>query len=392
MSGLLLACIFLPLMAAPAAFLLGRRAAALRDGFTLGVALTTLALAAVCTASGARAALPEFCGLGAQFSLSGFRGILFLLCAFVFTLSAMAAPHYFAGEAHVGRYQAFFLVTLGSLLGVFAAEDLFTTYVFFEMMSLSSWVWVAQEETGESKRAADTYLAIAIIGGLALLYGVMELYHIFGTLEFAALQAEAGALLTNPRVLTAGFCLLVGFGAKAGMYPLHIWLPKAHPVAPAPASALLSGILTKAGIFGVLICVSGLYRGDVRFALVVLLLGTVTMLLGAVLALVSNNLKRTLACSSLSQIGFILVACGVLGLAGEPNLAAGGALLHAVNHALVKLVLFLCAGAIYKQNHTLDLNALRGAGRGNGTLLLCFAVGALSLAGVPGFLGYASKT
>ena len=135
----------------------------------------------------------------------------------------------------------------------------------------------------------------------------------------------------------AGFCLLFGFGAKAGSFPLHIWLPKAHPVAPAPASALLSGILTKAGIFGVLMLSTDLFRGDQLWGRVILYLGCATMVLGAVLAVFSMDLKRTLACSSVSQIGFILVGIGVSTLLRAENaLAARGALLHMVNHSLIK--------------------------------------------------------
>ena len=225
-----------------------------------------------------------------------------------------------------------------------------------------------------------------------MLYGVLYLQYALGTLSFAALSDMRGVSIARTDILVAAFCLLVGFGAKAGMYPLHIWLPKAHPVAPAPASALLSGILTKAGIFGILLLASGVCSGDLRFAITVLVLGVITMLLGAVLAICSNDLKRTLACSSLSQIGFILVGCAILAMAKDTAFAAGGAVLHAVNHALIKLVLFICAGAIYKRNHTLDLNLLRGAGRGNLSLMLCFSIGALSIAGVPGFGGYISKT
>ena len=125
-------------------------------------------------------------------------------------------------------------------------------------MSFTSYTWVAHEETKEALRAAETYLAVAVIGGLVMLMGLFLLYGELGTLEFTRLAqaAEKSRLNGNGgyvRIFTASVCLLFGFGAKAGVFPLHIWLPKAHPVAPAPASALLSGILTKAGIFGVLV-------------------------------------------------------------------------------------------------------------------------------------------
>ena len=195
-------------------------------------------------------------------------------------------------------------------------------------------------------------------------------------------------------LLGAGVCCLVGFGAKAGMFPLHIWLPKAHPVAPAPASALLSGILTKSGVFGILVVSRYLLWADTDWNQLLLLLGTVTMVLGAVLALFSIDLKRTLACSSMSQIGFILLGVSMQGYLGAENaLAAWGTVLHMLNHSLIKLLLFVAAGVIYLGNHhSLDLNEIRGWGRNKPWLKIIFFMGGASIAGVPGFSGYVSKT
>ena len=180
-------------------------------------------------------------------------------------------------------------------------------------------------------------------------------------------MAEAVSALPAEKrgsLYVAGGCALVGFGAKAGMFPLHIWLPKAHPVAPAPASALLSGILTKSGVFGVLILCRYLFWTELPWNTVVLALGVVTMVLGAVLALFSVDLKRTLACSSMSQIGFILVGTAMQGfLNGENALAAWGTVLHMLNHSLIKLVLFVAAGVVYLGTHSLNLNDIRGWGR-----------------------------
>jgi formate hydrogenlyase subunit 3/multisubunit Na+/H+ antiporter MnhD subunit len=385
--------VFLPMLCSPLPTLLGgARDSVKRDKSTIVITFVTFACAVLTVVTHSQVAIDGFCGSGALFAAPGLQGVLLILCGLCFTLSALASPAYFLGEENVGRYQAFFLVTFGALNGVFLSRDLFTTYLFFEMMSLSSWVWVAQNETEESRRAADTYLAIAIMGGLAMLYGLFFLQHRYGTLAFDALASFHGAGAFEPGVRVAGFCLLAGFGAKAGMFPLHVWLPKAHPVAPAPASALLSGILTKAGVFGILLLSAGLYRGDHTFALTVLILGSVTMVLGALLALVTNDLKRALACSSLSQIGFILISAALVGLGQEVDYAAGGAVLHMINHGLIKAVLFIAAGAIYKANHTLDLNRLRGAGRGSLLLTVCFALGGLAITGFPLLGGYVSKT
>ncbi|MBO7252158.1 MAG: sodium:proton antiporter, partial [Oscillospiraceae bacterium] len=176
-------------------------------------------------------------------------------------------------------------------------------------------------------------------------------------------------------------------------YPIHIWLPKAHPVAPAPASALLSGILTKTGIFGILVLSCRILAQDETWGAFILLIGVITMFLGALLALFSVNFKRTLACSSVSQIGFILVGAGMLGLLGEHNaLAARGTFLHMVNHSLFKLILFLVAAVIYQNTHKLDLNDIRGFGRKKPGLMFCYMMGALGIGGIPGWSGYVSKT
>ena len=189
-------------------------------------------------------------------------------------------------------------------------------------------------------------------------------------------------------------------GAKAGMFPVHVWLPKAHPVAPSPASALLSGILTKVGVFGILMTATRAMVTNLTFGTIIFSLGVVTMFLGALLALFSVNLKRTLACSSMSQIGFILVGIGSSVLArslfedgGEAFvLAYSGTMLHMVNHSLLKLVLFMCAGTVVMNIHALDLNAIRGYGRNKLPLKIAFLLGAVGIGGVPLFNGYVSKT
>ena len=344
---------------------------------------------------GASVTLPQVCGMGLTLEAGSLQTLLALVAAFLWCATGLASPAYFASAEGCSRYYFFWLLTQGALMGVFLAGDLFTLFVFFEMMSMASYVWVAQNETPEALRAGETYLAVAVIGGMVLLAGILLLQHLLGTLALDQLAGAAAALPQEKRgaLYAAGACCLVGFGAKAGMYPLHIWLPKAHPVAPAPASALLSGILTKSGVFGVLIVSRFLFAADLPWNAVVLALGVVTMVLGAVLGVFSIDLKRTLACSSMSQIGFILVGVAMQGfLTGENALAAWGTVLHMLNHSLIKLVLFVSAGVVYIGTHSLNLNEIRGWGRNKPWLRAAFFVGAASIAGVPGFSGYVSKT
>lgn len=339
--------------------------------------------------------LPGVCGVGLSFEAGGLRSLLAAVSAFLWAATGVNCPNYFAAAEGCNRFYIFWMMTLGALMGVFLSADLATLFVFFEMMSFTSYVWVAQNETPEARRAGQTYLAVAVIGGMALLAGLVLLRDLLGTLSFAELPAAVSALPAEKRgaLYAAGGLALTGFGAKAGMFPLHIWLPKAHPAAPAPASALLSGILTKSGVFGVLILSRYLFRAEIPWNGTILLLGAVTMVTGAVLALFSIDLKRTLACSSMSQIGFIMVGAAMQGfLTGENALAAWGTVLHMLNHSLVKLVLFVAAGVIYVGTHSLDLNDIRGWGRNKPVLKALFLIGAASIAGVPGFSGYVSKT
>ena len=317
------------------------------------------------------------------------------IALFMWSVSLLFSKEYFAHYSHKARYYGFMLLTMFATLGVFLAKDLFTMFIFFEVMSLSSYVWVVQEETEEALKVGVTYLTIAVIGGMVMLMGLFLLNHALGTLRIDKLYQAVQSVWSEKsgQIYTAGFLMLFGFGAKAGMFPLHFWLPKAHPVAPAPASALLSGILTKCGILGILVLTAQIFVHDLTWGSVILTLGVFGMVVGAVLAVFSVNLKRTLACSSVSQIGFILVGVGMQCFLGEENaLAVRGTFLHMVNHSLIKLLLFNLAGVVYMNTHALDLNTVRGFGRKKPFLMITFLMGALGIGGMPLLNGYVSKT
>ncbi len=360
--------------------------------------------------------IPGICGMGLHLKVDGFRLIYSLIAVWMWGISGAFSKQYMAHYQKKSRYYLFFWATFGATVGVFLSADLYTTFIFFEIMSFTSYVWVAFDEKAESLKAAQTYLAVAVIGGMVMLMGLFLLHDVLDTLDIdkigpaaekvlggasvledgRAIHVAGGFLSARVQLYTAGFLMLFGFGAKAGCFPLHIWLPKAHPVAPAPASALLSGILTKAGVFGIIILSCVMFGKDGNWGLLITGLGLVTMFAGALLAVFSVNLKRTLACSSVSQIGFIMTGIGMsclLSWAGEGNLlAVRGAFLHMINHSLIKLVLFLCAGAVYMNLHQLELNDIRGFGRKKPALCFCFVMGALGIGGIPLWNGYVSKT
>ena len=390
---MLIFMVFLPILAALVCYpLCGRSEKAwFTPVLTVTLAVFCMALSLLMTPELAES-FDGFCGLGLHFRAGGLRTVMAILAAFMWVMTALASPEYFAGARANGRYFLFYLWTLGALEGVFLAADLMTLFIFFEIMSFTSYVWVVQNETPAAIRASETYLFIAVIGGLTMLTGLFLLRNAVGDLSFENILEKAPEM--RPRLrFTVGICALIGFGAKAGMFPLHIWLPKAHPVAPAPASALLSGILTKSGVFGVIGISCWLFDGVPGWGNLLLIPAAVTMLLGAVLAVFSVDLKRTLACSSMSQIGFILTGismCVLLGAHG--SIAACGTVLHILNHSLIKLTLFVAAGVVYFNVHSLDLNDVRGFGRDKPVLKLAFLSGACSIAGIPGFVGYISKT
>ena len=333
------------------------------------------------------------CGLGLGFKLDGLRWILCLMGSVLWFGSAVFGQEYMGHAEHKSRYYLYYLITEGATLGVFLSADLYTLLVCFEVMSVASWTLVAHEETPGAMKAADSYLAFAVIGGLVTLMGLFLFQDMFGTVDIDQLAMLAPAYEDKAHLYVAGALTAFGFCAKCGMWPLHTWLPAAHPVAPATASALLSGIITKAGIFGILALSAKPFLHDVNWGKVMLVFAMITMATGAVLGVFSTNLKRTLACSSMSQIGFILTGVAMSELLGEENaLAVHGLTLHMLNHSLFKLTLFLAAGAVFMNLHELELNKIRGFGRGKLILTFSMLMGLCGLAGIPGGSGYISKT
>ena len=387
-SCVLLILVFLPILMGLVAYFVGKKNENVRDIIAIATSIIEVLLMVYVVIK-----YPITNTLiGMEFKADGFRSIYALIATFMWMCTIIFSKEYMHHYEKKNRYYLFYLVTLGATVGVFLSSSLWTTFMFFEMMSLTSFVLVIHDERKESLSAGNTYLSIAIISGMILLMGMFILQVELKTLRFDEIYALCKDGI-NPRVYAAGICLLLGFGAKAGMFPLHTWLPKAHPVAPAPASALLSGILTKAGVFGIIICVTYIFPSVKSFAVILLILALITMLLGAVLAVFSINFKRTLACSSMSQIGFILTGLSMMIFLQSHNaIAFEGSFLHMVNHSLIKLSLFMIAGVIYMNIHKLNLNEIKGFGRNKHFIKICFAIAMLGIMGIPLFNGYISKT
>lgn len=334
-----------------------------------------------------------------------FFGFLFAaLFATVWFLATAYSTVYMSHEHAQNRYYVFLLSTLGHCLGVVLAGDLFTLFLFFELMTFSSYVLVIHTETPEAMQAGAVTLYMGVAGGLCLLMGIFLIYHAVGTLDIRPMFEAIEHTALNPYVVIILF--LVGFGIKAGMIPLHIWLPKAHPVAPSPASALLSGIMIKAGAYGIFRVVGMIFTpahmteelahhaiASNEFGYYIIWIGIITMFLGAFMALLSTGAKKILAYSSVSQMGYILLGVGCaayLGFHGPMGFA--GAVYHIINHAFFKSGLFMMVGAIYLYTHDLEITRIRGMIKKAPVIAVFFLIAFAGVGGIPGFNGYVSKT
>lgn len=314
--------------------------------------------------------------------------VMAAVMAFLWAASGIYSFEYMEHEEHKRRYYSFYLISLGVLMGLCFSGSIITYYMFYELMTLLTVPLVMQEMTREAVAAGIKYLIYSVLGASLVLLGVFLLSPVLDSFDFVQgghLKQGAGAT-----AVTAAFLMLVGFGTKAGMFPLHGWLPTAHPVAPAPASAVLSGIITKAGVLGALRVAYQLVgpeflRGTwAHIAWMSLTLFTVFM--GSMLAYREDLLKKRLAWSSVSQVSYVL-----FGLSTLHPLGVVGALLHVVAHALIKNTLFLSAGAIIHKTGKTRVSELTGIGKEMPVVMWCFTIASVGLVGIPPCLGFVSK-
>ncbi len=327
-----------------------------------------------------------------NFAPTELGAVLTIITVIMFAVCAVVAVDYFKDEtAHLSSFYCSYFLVLTGCIGVFLAADLFTLFIFFELLSFSSYVWVAHSRDNKAKEAAKSYLGYAVFGGISLLFGIILLTSQIGIIPISEISNEI-ASANGVTVAFSAVFMIMGFGAKAGLFLFHDWLPRAHAVSPSPTSALLSGLLTKTGVYGIAVVVLKIYNNQ-NFLFIMLSLALCNMLYGAVMALLSSDIKRTLAFSSISQIGFIMfgiVYCSMLGVEG--SIAIYGVIFHIINHSAVKTLLFNIAGVIHKERHSYDLNKIKGSLRGKPIFALLFAIGAASLSGIPFIAGYISKT
>jgi len=327
-------------------------------------------------------------------SLSAF--FLLLLGTVTAGISVFAAGYFRRGEGTPPGLQClYYHVFIASMALVLLADDAYGFMVFWETMALSSYFLVTSDHTkAEIRRAGFLYLLIAHVGaiGILLCFGLL---HGTGDYTFDNMRSVQLA----PLWATIAFALaLFGFGAKAGMLPLHVWLPEAHPAAPSPVSALMSAVMLKTAIYGLLRVIFDLLHTQVWWwGVVILVLGLASALYGVVFSAVQSDMKRLLAYSSIENIGFILVGAGLavifqsFGMRALAALALTATLYHCINHACFKSLLFLATGSVLHATRERALGKLGGLIHRMPWVAWLALVGTLAIAGLPPLNGFVSE-
>jgi multicomponent Na+:H+ antiporter subunit D len=325
-----------------------------------------------------------------SFSLDALAWIASLFCLIVWLFSSLYSVHYFSKkeEQNIKRYQLFSMLNMMCVLFIFNADNWVTFFIFFELLLVVSYVLIIHHQKPETYAAGLRYVFFQIIGGLFFLSTIMIQYSLLGTTAFVpggyASLAESSFFI----VLFWGF--VIAFAVKAGLFPVHIWLPEAHPVAPSPASALLSGMVIKTGVFGLLRMALETFGianlvGSMSVT-ILLLIAIFTMFWGSAIAIGQTHIKRMLAYSSVSQMGYIVMGTMLLS-----PIAILGAFLHLLAHSIVKSLLFMSAGTMIEQAGTSEVTSYAGYGYRSPIVFGAFTIGALSMIGFPLFANFITK-
>ncbi|MFW6368546.1 MAG: complex I subunit 5 family protein [Spirochaetota bacterium] len=402
---------FLPFAAGPVVATLGKRVSEhARDLGLLVVHIGILALIVLMlpqVRSGmVETTLPGVLSFGLHFRVDMLSYVMVATGGVLWLVVGIYARDYMVTVHHRDRFYLFLSITYGGVLGTVMASDILTMFLFFEVTTFSSYLLVTHNETNDSIVAGSRYLFMGVAGGLAILLGVILMQFHTDHMDFSLLAQDLQGTGSVQYIIASLFVL--GFGLKAGMLPLHIWLPRAHPVAPTPASALLSGFLIKIGTYGMLRVTTSFFmpgfnfaesRENVLWALshnegtVIIWLGIATMAVGVFMALQQSEMKKMLAYHSISQMGYIIMGIGVasyLGYIGAMGFA--GSVYHTVNHALFKSLLFMVVGFVYLSTGRKSMYELGGLWRKMPVTAMIGLIAALGITGMPGFNGFASKS
>ena len=326
------------------------------------------------------------------FKIDEISVVFSVLAVLIFLCAGFFSFEYMKQEKWEKKYYGFYLIILGVLLALCFAGNLITFYLFFELLTLSSFPLVLHERSKEAVMSGLKYLFYSLCGAYMALFGLYFVERYGNTLTFSAGGVISDQAVSNHMgvLLLVAFLMIMGFSVKAGMFPMHAWLPSAHPVAPAPASAVLSAVIVKEGVLAIVRVVyfvfgASFLRGS-WVQTVWLTLSLFTVFMGSLLAYREPVLKKRLAYSTVSQISYIL-----FGLAVMEREAFTGSMLHVLAHGLIKAALFLCAGAIIFKTGKTRVEELRGIGKEMPVLMICYTFVSLGLIGIPPTGGFISK-
>lgn len=325
--------------------------------------------------------------IGINLVLDGLSVFLLVIIGLVAFMATLFSINYMELYTAKPKYYALFLLMVGGMNGVVLSGDMFNFYVFLEIAAVASYALVAFGTEREELEAAYKYMVMGAVASLFILLAIALLYSFSGTLNMANISEAIACRGINPLIMFSAGLFLMGLGLKAAQVPFHAWLPDAHPAAPAPISAMLSGVLIKAlGIYGLFRIFFNLIGFNNLYSTIFMVLGVLSMTVGVFLALGQWDFKRLLAYHSISQMGYVMLGVGL-----ATPLGILGGLFHLVNHAVFKSLLFLNSGAVEYATRTRQLKEMGGLSKKMPITGATCGIASFSIAGIPPFNGFWSK-
>ncbi|MFH1640235.1 MAG: monovalent cation/H+ antiporter subunit D family protein [Chloroflexota bacterium] len=332
--------------------------------------------------------------LGIEIKIDFLGLFMMILVAAVSLMAVIYSERYIPREIDTDKiphYYTLFLLLTGSMLGFSATGDIFNMFVFIEIMAITSYALVAVVESGRAIRASFKYLLMGVPSSILMLFAIAFLYAVTGTLNMGDLTQKIAAT-SYPRIAIIAYGIFViSFAVKSALFPLHIWLPDAHSIAPSPISALLSGLVVKMGILGIIRFTYNIYTVHYSpeingISTMLSFIGAFAIIFCSIMAIRQKELKRMIAYSTVAHIGYIYIGVGLMNKA-----ALVGSIFHILDHSLAKACLFMVAGSIIYASGYRNINDLKGAARKMPFSCAAFALAAASVVSIPPSAGFFSK-
>jgi len=365
--------------------------------------LTTLSLLALAVASIGQSGVYEIgkwsIPLGINLVLDGLSSLMLLAISVVSAAAMLFSARYMEQYTAKSKYLSLFLLMVAGMNGVVLSGDIFNLFVFLEIASIASYALVGFGCEHEELEASFKYMVMGSIGSIFVLFAVALVYGNTGSLNMAYISKAIASSGLNTGLAFALALFITGFGLKAALVPFHAWLPDAHPSAPAPISAMLSGVLIKTlGVYALVRVVFNVFGISISTGWLLIVLGLLSMVAGAFLAIGQWDLKRLMAYSSISQLGYVVLGIGLGGLIlarggnlAWASLAILGGLFHLLNHAVYKSLLFLTSGSIEMSTGTRQMKQMGGLAEKMPVTRATCTVASASIVGIPPFSGFWSK-